>query len=324
MSVLARCSLKYLHQREVGTARSQIQPSTGEQHRTFTCFPKLPVEIRFKIWKLVAPEPRNIDVGVPSYDNRFFGGAWANNSNRPHYHTAEVRKVPQILHVNHESRSLTLESYTLEFGIHVSGLSQQVHLSFSGRIYVNWQRDMICPIAVNEFKDSWKAQIFEHPQIRNLALNVRELLNPLKELRSDGCLNIHSLLGMPKLEEVIFYYSDPAPQRAGVVNVPRALRLEFEDLDESLMVLDLCRMPLSERPSLSYLLAARKTVYKDYDVLVQKRKARDELVRKGEEVPVEFEIKGIDRVLEKKRPIVRLACLTRGGLCSPSESRPTR
>lgn len=179
---------------------------------------------------------------------------------------------------------------------------------------------MICPIAVNEFKATWQAEIFEHPQIRNLALNVRELLNPLKELRSDGCLDIHSLLGMPKLEEVLFYYSEASPQRAGVVNVARALRLEFEDLDESLIVQDLCRMPLSERPSLSYLLAARKTVYKDYDVLVKKRKARDELLRKGEKVPVEFEIKGIDRILEKKRPVVRLAYLVVDGLCSSSAS----
>ncbi|KAH6723020.1 hypothetical protein BKA61DRAFT_4528 [Leptodontidium sp. MPI-SDFR-AT-0119] len=324
MSALARSSLKYLHQREVGTARPQIQPCPAEQQRTFTCFPKLPVEIRFKIWKLLAPEPRNIDVGVPKHDNRFFGGAWASNSHRSHYHTAELRRVPQILHVNHEARSLTLESYTLEFGIPVSGLSQQVYLSFPAGIYVNWERDMICPIAVNEFKATWQAEIFEHPQIRNLALNVRELLNPLKELRSDGCLDIHSLLGMPKLEEVLFYYSEASPQRAGVVNAARALRLEFEDLDESLIVQDLCRMPLSERPSLSYLLAARKTVYKDYDVLVEKRKARDELLRKGEKVPAEFEIKGIDRILEKKRPVVRLAYLVMDGLCSSSASWPAR
>ena len=104
----------------------------------------------------------------------------------------------------------------------------------------------------------------------------------------------------------------------------RALRLEFEDLDESLIVQDLCRMPLSERPSLSYLLAARKTVYKDYDVLVGKRKARDELLRKGEKVPVEFEIKRIDRILEKKRPVVRLAYLVVDGLCSSSASWPAR
>ncbi|KAH7355179.1 hypothetical protein BKA65DRAFT_235222 [Rhexocercosporidium sp. MPI-PUGE-AT-0058] len=315
MSVLARSSLKYLHQREGNTSQPQTQPPTPKQQQTFTFFTKLPVEIRFKIWKLLAPEPRTIDVGTTQHNNRFPGGERGGNL-LCRLHTTAIRQVPRILHVNHEARSLTLESYSLEFGIRLSKSPVESYLPFAGRIYVNWERDIICPIGVDDFKAHWMAEILEHSRITNIALNVRELLNPVKELRSDGCLNIHSLFGMPRLEEVIFYYSDPSPQRGNIGNVARGLRLEFEDLNESLIVKDLCRMPLSERPSLSYLLAARKTVNKDYDVLIEKRKARDKLVRKWEKAPGEFEIKGIDRILEKKRPVVRLAYLIEGGSSS--------
>lgn len=213
-----------------------------------------------------------------------------------------------------------LESYKLKFDLDDFSSSDYKFLPegtiyCSGLIYVNWERDTICPIGVNDPKGDWMPEIFEHPQICNVALNVRELLNPAREMRSDGCLNIRSLFGMPNLEEVIFYCSDPSPQRVGVVDMirGRGLRLGFEDIDEKQIVSELCRMSSHERPSMSYLLAARKTVYKDYDVLIQKRKARDELVKKGEEVPSELKTKIIDRILEMKRPVVRLAYLTVGG-----------
>ncbi|PVH76746.1 hypothetical protein DL98DRAFT_657210 [Cadophora sp. DSE1049] len=310
MSALARSSLKYLSQNN--RPQSTAPTPTTDQQRTFTCFSKLPTEIRFKIWRLAAPEPRNIDVGV-IYEIQVTGdqlGTYVSTS----WHTTGVRRVPNILHVNRESRLLTLESYTLVFDM--STLTQEVSSPSQGRIYVNWERDTICPMGrtgVNNVQVSPIPGLFEQERIRNLALNVRELLNPAKELRSDGCLNIHSLFRLLNLEEITFYYSDRSPRPSDFVHDTRGFCLEFEYLDENFIVKDLCKMPLSERPALSYLLAARKTVYKDYEVLIQKRKARDDLERTGEKVPPELENREIDEILERKRPTVRLAYLTVNG-----------
>ncbi|KAK0119622.1 hypothetical protein ONS95_011061 [Cadophora gregata] len=258
--------------------------------------------MRFKIWRLAAPEPRNIVVGV-KYRPALFGeqlNTYASTS----WHTTGMSPIPNTLHVNRESRRLTLESYTLVLG--TSTLPPSVSSESFGRIYVNWYRDTISPIGMSKLQTNPIPGLFEQARIQNIALNVRELLSPIRELRSDGCLNMHSLFELPNLEEIIFYYSD---RPSDVVESTRSFCLEFEYLDENFIVKDLCKMPLSERPSLSYLLAARKTVHKDYDVLVQKRKVRDNLERMGEEVPVELRNKEIDGILERKRPTVKLAYL---------------
>ncbi|KAH7411217.1 hypothetical protein BKA64DRAFT_376247 [Cadophora sp. MPI-SDFR-AT-0126] len=310
MSVLARSSLKYLSQNN--RPRRPAPTPTPDQQRTFKCFSKLPTEIKFKIWRLAAPEPQNIDVGV-MYEAREIGGQLGTFASTS-WHTTGVRRFPNLLHVNRESRLLTLESYSLVFDMDV--LTQEPSSPSQGRIYVNWERDTICPMGrtgMNNAQINPLPGLFEQANIRNVALNVRELLHPTKELRPDGCLDIHSLFTLPNVKEVIFYYSIPSPRPVDFSHVTRGFRLEFEYLDENFIVKELCRMPLGERPALSYLLAARKTVYKDYDVLIQKRKLRDELDMTGEKVPVELQNEEIDRILERKRPAVRLAYLTVNG-----------
>jgi hypothetical protein len=72
----------------------------------FTLFPKLPIELRFKIWEESIPESRVVEVHVSEF--KFKSKASCT--------FASTTPVPIILHVNHESRQLGFKRYTLHFG----------------------------------------------------------------------------------------------------------------------------------------------------------------------------------------------------------------
>ncbi|KAE9365523.1 hypothetical protein N431DRAFT_447172 [Stipitochalara longipes BDJ] len=70
---------------------------------TFPLFPKLPIDIRVKIWKLIALKPRQVKLFLLSptetrHKSRLIEGQ---------------RKIPEIMHVNRESRAEGLRYYTL-------------------------------------------------------------------------------------------------------------------------------------------------------------------------------------------------------------------
>jgi 2EXR family len=79
----------------------------GEGGPTFTCFPKLPLELQRKIWENSLPDPQFIEVrnepwdmerAVESYDGR-------------HWHIACKDKAPAIFFVCKETRALVLKHY---------------------------------------------------------------------------------------------------------------------------------------------------------------------------------------------------------------------
>jgi hypothetical protein len=83
------------------TASSGVKSATvPEEHLKFELFPKLPPELRFKIWNLV-PEPRIVRV-LFRYDRR-----------KNHYKFDA--NFPPILHVNQEARTEGLRRYTRAF-----------------------------------------------------------------------------------------------------------------------------------------------------------------------------------------------------------------
>ncbi|KAG4418826.1 hypothetical protein IFR04_008031 [Cadophora malorum] len=98
------------------TSTNSFAPLPGSASRTalmtFTCFVKLPPELRVMIWEVVANQPRNIDIRARGDDPE------------EDLCTAEVpplkfwttQPVPGVLHANQEARQVGLKFYELSFG----------------------------------------------------------------------------------------------------------------------------------------------------------------------------------------------------------------
>ncbi|KAF7883220.1 uncharacterized protein EAF02_005140 [Botrytis sinoallii] len=109
-------------------------------------FLKLPIEIRFKIWELVANQPRNLDIwyrrlGHFEEERRRF----ACQVNR----WVTLSAIPSILHVSRESRTIGLKFYQLDFGINIPTY-YGMNIISEPRIYVNWDTDRIVAAQTNQ------------------------------------------------------------------------------------------------------------------------------------------------------------------------------
>jgi hypothetical protein len=87
--------------------RSTESNSPEKSSPTFTLFPKLPTELRLKIWKYALPGPRAIRVQR----------AWSTLSRR----IRAVAKPPAVLQINSESRQLALRFYEVSFNNAIKG-----------------------------------------------------------------------------------------------------------------------------------------------------------------------------------------------------------
>jgi hypothetical protein len=88
--------------------------SPGSRVEGFHLFPKLPAEIKLKIWKLSLPGPRAITIrpGKHSYiTTNIVGGILPNPNVYDVYNDKAVTKTPALLQVNRESREVALKSY---------------------------------------------------------------------------------------------------------------------------------------------------------------------------------------------------------------------
>lgn len=127
---------------------------------SFPQFPKLPPELRLKVWKLASFHTRNIPVNVhhqaiPGRDN--YG--------RTTYKFTSSCLPPAILHCTQESRNEALKSYTLSFGKSwmFSAIQEydpdfgaweaipEVEVVQKPTIYVNWKADRLCVMEPRHF-----------------------------------------------------------------------------------------------------------------------------------------------------------------------------
>lgn len=169
--------------------------------------------------------------------------------------------VPPVLHVNKESRQEALKHYTLSFGSkHV--LHHGFEVSTPPRIYVNLKRDVICPMAVMDYRPNWHLELLQTPGLSRIALNIVEMDHEdAKAINlSESCLSLKEIL-LYHLEEPFtktsfpFYedqfevdFRDLAMDKAGLpgdlaehfgyfegtVLSEHAMALEFELLDSKL------------------------------------------------------------------------------------------
>lgn len=122
------------------TSTNSFAPLPGSASRTalmaFTCFVKLPPELRVMIWEVVAN--RNVDIRARGDDPE------------EDLCTAEVpplkfwttQPVPGVLHANQEARQVGLKFYELSFG--AQRFPGDVLFSGQPRIYCNFAADRIC------------------------------------------------------------------------------------------------------------------------------------------------------------------------------------
>jgi hypothetical protein len=88
--------------------------SPGSRVEGFYLFPKLPTEIKLKIWKLSLPGPRAITLRPRKHGystTNVVGGMLPNPDVYDVYNDKAVTKTPALLQVNWESREVALKSY---------------------------------------------------------------------------------------------------------------------------------------------------------------------------------------------------------------------
>ena len=100
---------------ESDISSSMDHRKTDKALSTFHGFPCLPTEIRLQIWEAARPEPRFIALEL-----------------EPERGIFSVAKVPNLLHVNQESREVALKWYELAF---VGGIDRKP------RTYFDWAAD---------------------------------------------------------------------------------------------------------------------------------------------------------------------------------------
>jgi hypothetical protein len=85
--------------------------SVAETSQKFHLFPELAPELRIKVWKLAARQPRVIEF-VDDNPNANYRALYQNGMYAPWDHvTAESKQVPALLQVNHEAREEALKIY---------------------------------------------------------------------------------------------------------------------------------------------------------------------------------------------------------------------
>ena len=105
-----------------------------QEKDTFKLFPKLPIELRLKIWKTAAEEPRVVNVELKNGHEEFsdweFGSGGSKDDKN---HLVCSTFTPALLHTCHESRVEGLKQYDLLGGRNES----------DDAIFLNFERDTI-------------------------------------------------------------------------------------------------------------------------------------------------------------------------------------
>lgn len=123
----------------------QVAPQTGPQALLdFTCFPKLPIELKCRIWGLVACHERDVDITIEKSKYQVGGRRGAASDSMFIYKSSSAH--PAILHTSQEARNEGLRYYTLSFGSKFEGGGNSRNLAeveTAPKIYVNFEVDRL-------------------------------------------------------------------------------------------------------------------------------------------------------------------------------------
>jgi len=154
-------------------AATEIRPAKWEAgNDTFTCFPKLPIELRLRIWDY-CHFPRIVDVTVC----RVFDGLRDRYSVDSPTKYASSCRPPTVLSVCKESRRNALQHYDLEFG---TTFKQGIlTVTTVPHVYISPRHDTLCFIAGyvanNTFLDLADRFQQKDQRLRTVAVELRFL-----------------------------------------------------------------------------------------------------------------------------------------------------
>jgi 2EXR family len=142
-------------------ASSNLQsPNNQTVLTTFTCFGKLPIELRFKIWKEASNATRNICVfpmDVKWIHNLGYctvkGHELDYDDELEPFSYESSDSPPPVLHTCQESRAEGLKYYSLEFGMEWKFRKSSLTVSIVPKTYINWQVDRLCFPDFAAFRD---------------------------------------------------------------------------------------------------------------------------------------------------------------------------
>jgi hypothetical protein len=189
-------------------------PAEVEELTSFTVFPKLPIEIRLKIWKGASHFQRNLEIFSHPISHYTIVSGAASHA----FKLQTSLPPPAILHVNSESRMEALQHYTLAFGTKVD--FEDFAFSTPPRIYYNRKSDRVCFTGpVNALSRSAIEEAIMAHKIARLAINVNV---PLADSTTSGFEDpaILDLAGTvhnwyhPELTDIVLYVS-PRSGRGG-------------------------------------------------------------------------------------------------------------
>ena len=108
-------------------------PITG---RTFTCFSRLPFELRKSIWEYSCRHERNLDIWVTPLPPVFYV-----DEPQP-FKYVTTTSPPVVLHTCHESRAAGLKHYDLSFGTTAYRVGAHLWSVYKPeQLYVNFNTD---------------------------------------------------------------------------------------------------------------------------------------------------------------------------------------
>lgn len=131
-----------------GTSNTGVNAVVA-QFDTFTCFPKLPLELQRKIWKEGCFGPRVVDLRCIALRDQTGRLYLTDNGTMPFQYHSNATIPPSILHDCHEARCEALRYHCLDFATEFevrlrSGNTKIV--KSPAHIHVNWHCDIICPL----------------------------------------------------------------------------------------------------------------------------------------------------------------------------------
>lgn len=183
-----RCYNQQL-QDQVQNLTQQLQESCSlQQPKIFHSFPRLPPELRRKIWRHALPSPRTMSV---DFIQRSRHSAPEFEPNQP---------PPMLLHVCHESREVALENYELVFRSQnpPGASSQGASGAPLGGFYFDFRGDTLCftretmPLRIVLFLEDM--DLAEVRRVRYLAVGTELPKDVMKYITQFHGLEVFSLI----------------------------------------------------------------------------------------------------------------------------------
>ncbi|CZR67218.1 uncharacterized protein PAC_17117 [Phialocephala subalpina] len=193
--------------------------------KMFTCFPKLPLEIRNMIWAEAAKVPRNVDVWSPTFGTMTLTSDTSDERVvvTP-YRFISKQTPPGILHTNQESRAISLKHFHLAFGNDFDG--EGLGFSFEPTIMCG-KDDRICPMG--PYTETSQVELFICNTPSSYALNVWHQRN------SPSPIEDFSYVMEFPMEILLYYHKKPIKGRFEFVDI-LDLKAECSELAWRLLV----------------------------------------------------------------------------------------